>query len=61
VGADVPDVYFDIYSKSNPHHEKIDARFLQIILHLAGIPLFNQQKVILSMSLLQQYFANTKV
>lgn len=61
MGADVPDVYFDIYSKSNPHHEKIDTRTLQIILHLAGIPLFNQEKVIIPTLLLQHYFANTKV
>ncbi|KAK4514447.1 uncharacterized protein ATC70_002043 [Mucor velutinosus] len=46
LGADVPDAYFDIYSKSNPRHERIDARSLQVILHLAGIPVFRQQKVI---------------
>ncbi|KAL9549988.1 hypothetical protein MBANPS3_004956 [Mucor bainieri] len=45
LGADVPEAYFDIYSKSNPRHERIDARSLQIILHLAGIPVFQQQKV----------------
>lgn len=45
VGADVPDAYFEIYSKSNPHHERVDTRSLQIIFHLAGISLFHQQKV----------------
>ncbi|GAN07422.1 conserved hypothetical protein [Mucor ambiguus] len=45
LGADVPDAYFDIYSKSKPHHERVDTRWLQIISHLAGIPVFQQQKV----------------
>ncbi|KAL7330406.1 Sorting nexin mvp1 [Mucor circinelloides] len=45
LGADVPDAYFEIYSKSNPHHERVDTRSLQIIFHLAGISLFHQQKV----------------
>ncbi|KAI8644245.1 hypothetical protein BD408DRAFT_384094 [Parasitella parasitica] len=45
LGADVPDVYLDIYSKSNPHREEINVKPLQIILHLASIPLFQQQKI----------------
>jgi hypothetical protein len=45
VGVDVPDAYNDIYSKSNPHNEKVELKSLQVLIHLAGLSLPAQQKV----------------
>jgi hypothetical protein len=46
VGVDIPDIYYDIYSKANPHDEKVNIKSLEIILHqLSGLPFYSRQKV----------------
>ncbi|KAI8094582.1 hypothetical protein BDF21DRAFT_458979 [Thamnidium elegans] len=47
LGVDIPEIYFDIYSRSNPHDEKIDIKSLDIILEqLSGLPIQTRQEVI---------------
>jgi hypothetical protein len=43
--VDVPDVYNDIYSKSNPYNEKVELKSLQVLLQLAGLSVLAQRKV----------------
>lgn len=46
VGVDLPDIYLDIYSKSDPTNEKVQVKSLEIILQqLSGLPLVKRQKV----------------
>lgn len=45
VGVDIPDIYYDIYSKADPHKEKVNIKSLEIILQqLSGLPLYVRQK-----------------
>ncbi|GAA5816329.1 hypothetical protein MFLAVUS_009855 [Mucor flavus] len=47
LGVDIPEIYFDIYSRSNPRDEKIDIKSLDIILEqLSGLPIQTRQEVI---------------
>lgn len=46
MGVDIPDIYYDIYSKSDPHDEKIDTKSLDIILkQLSGLSVHLRQQV----------------
>ncbi len=46
VGVDIPDIYIDVYSKSNPQNEKIEVKSLEIILEqLSGLSISNRRKV----------------
>jgi hypothetical protein len=57
VGVDIPDNYYDIYSKANPHGEKVDIKSLEVILQqLSGLPLHLRQKVRTSICYLQKIF-----
>ncbi|KAI9247016.1 hypothetical protein EDC94DRAFT_626725 [Helicostylum pulchrum] len=47
LGADIPEIYVDIYSRSNPHDEKVDIKSLDIILEqLSGLPIQTRREVI---------------
>lgn len=46
MGVDIPDIYSEIYSRSDPHHEKIKVISLEIILdQLSGLPMYTRQEV----------------
>ncbi|CAO3654710.1 unnamed protein product [Mucor hiemalis] len=46
MGVDIPDIYLNIYNKSNPHNEKVDVNSLDLILqHLSGLSLSKRQKI----------------
>lgn len=46
VSVDIPDIYMDVYNKSNPHNEKVDIKSLHLILEqLSGLSANNKQRV----------------
>ncbi|KAI8884756.1 PX-domain-containing protein [Backusella circina FSU 941] len=46
VGADIPDAYNDIYSISNPYHEKIQLKALDILFQHSSLTAPIQQKIL---------------
>lgn len=46
MGVDIPDIYYDIYSRSDPQEERIDVKSLDIILQqLSGLSVHLRQQV----------------